>query len=129
MNKPSGSSCGTKNEKRPPEMKPEELIDFQLGFYNSHDTEGFVSTYSDKIELFSWGKATPDTVGHEQMRQKYGLAFQDKGRKATILKRIVLGNKVIDEEYIQTGGGKSFRAIALYEIENDKILRVTFIRE
>jgi hypothetical protein len=110
-------------------MKPEELIDLQLGFYNAHDTEGFVSTYSEKVELFSWGRTTPDTVGHEQMRQKYGPAFQDKERKATILKRIVIGNKVIDEEFIQTGGGKSFKAIALYEIENDKILRVTFIRE
>lgn len=110
-------------------MKPEELIDIQLAFYNAHDTEGFLSTYAEEIELFSWGKATPDTIGIEQMRQKYSLAFQDKERKATILKRIVIANKVIDEEFIQTSGGKSFKALALYEIADDKIRRVTFIRD
>jgi hypothetical protein len=110
-------------------MKPEELIDIQLRFYNALDTEGFLSTYAEEIELFTWGKPTPDTVGLEQMRLRYSLAFQDKERKAVILRRIVIGNKVIDEEFIQTSGGKSFKAIALYEIENDKIRRVTFIRE
>ena len=128
MNRQNASSCGIKNEKPQPDMKPEELIDIQLGFYNALDTEGFLSTYAEGIELFTWGKPVPDTVGLEQMRLKYGIAFQDKTRRASILKRIVIGNKVIDEEFIETSGGKNFKAIALYEIENDKIRRVTFIR-
>jgi len=110
-------------------MKPEELIDIQLGHYNNHDLEGFLSTYADDIELFTWGKDKPDQTGLEQMHEKYEIAFRDKERNATILKRIIFGNIVIDEEYIKTGGGKSFTAIAMYELENDKIRKVTFIRK
>jgi hypothetical protein len=40
---------------------------------------------------------------------------------------MVIGNKVIDEEYI-TANGNHFSAIAIYEIENGKIAKVTFIR-
>ncbi len=44
-----------------------------------------------------------------------------------VLNRIVIGNKVIDEEYI-TANGDNFSAVAIYEVENGKITKVTFIR-
>jgi len=44
-----------------------------------------------------------------------------------IKKRIVIGNKVIDQEYI-TANDQNFGAVAVYEVENGKIAKVTFIR-
>ena len=40
--------------------------------------------------------------------------------------RIVIGNKVIDKEYI-TANGDTFSAVAIYEVANGKIAKVTFI--
>jgi hypothetical protein len=47
--------------------------------------------------------------------------------KATIKKRIVIGNKVIDEEQI-IANGKIFNTVAIYEIKNGRIRKVTFMQ-
>jgi hypothetical protein len=44
-----------------------------------------------------------------------------------IEKRIVIGNKVIDHEKVRAGN-KTFSAVAVYEVKNGKIIKVTFIR-
>jgi hypothetical protein len=44
-----------------------------------------------------------------------------------IKNRIIIGNKVIDEEYI-TANGQNFSAVAIYEVQNGKIAKVTFIQ-
>ena len=46
---------------------------------------------------------------------------------AEIMNRIVLGNKVIDKEKV-TINGKTFYAIAIYEVTNGLISKVTFIQ-
>ena len=44
-----------------------------------------------------------------------------------ITSRIVTGNKVIDEEFL-TIHGKNYSAVAIYEVENGKIIKVTFVK-
>lgn len=108
-------------------MKNEELIDLQLSSYNNHDIDGFMKTYSDEIEIYSWGKSEPDILGKINMKEIYEKAFKNKNLKAKILNRIIIGNKVIDEEEVETEPGKKFKAIAIYEIDYNKIKKVTFI--
>jgi hypothetical protein len=108
---------------------PEAIVQQQLIAYNGHDVEGFVSTYAADAELF----LHPDKLvarGSDQIRARYASRFSDNKPKATILKRIVLGKYVIDEEEITAtseGLPKTMRAVAMYEVENEKIQRAWFI--
>ena len=44
-----------------------------------------------------------------------------------IKNRIIISNTVIDEEEI-TANGNTFKAVVIYEVENGKIAKVTFVR-
>jgi hypothetical protein len=67
--------------------------------------------------------------GKALMRQQYAGMFQQAvDLHCTLVKRIVLGNKVIDEEsVIFQKGQPPMRAVAIYTIDKDKIAEVRFI--
>lgn len=109
------------------DVSPEIIVDKQLEAYNNRDIDAFVNTYSEEIKLFNY-PATPTNEGHDGMRKSYTDFFaQTPDLHCEIKNRIVIGNKVIDEEYI-TMNGTHFNAVAIYEVENGLISRVTFIR-
>lgn len=106
---------------------PEIIVNKQLEAYNKRDINAFMATYSKDIKLYNY----PNKVfieNQQAMRKGYATMFSNtKDLNATIKKRIVIGNKVIDEEQI-TANGKTFKAIAIYEVENGLISKVTYIR-
>ncbi len=106
----------------------ENIVQTQLDAYNNRDLDAFMATYSNDIKLYNYpNKLTTD--GHEQMKKGYKNWFDNTpDLRAFIKKRIVIGNKVIDHEQV-TANGKIFNAVAIYEVENGKINKVTFIRE
>ena len=62
------------------------------------------------------------------MRKNYQRMFENTPNLFCEIKnRIVLGNKVIDEEYVRFNDGY-LEAVAIYEVENGKIVKVTFVR-
>jgi hypothetical protein len=62
------------------------------------------------------------------MRKGYSGFFNNSpDLHCEIINRIVIGNKVIDQEKV-TSNGSSFGAIAIYEIENGLISKVTFLQ-
>jgi len=106
---------------------PEVIVQKQLDAYNNRDIDGFMATYSEDIKLLSF----PDkqnSEGQESMRKSYDGYFKNTpDLHCEIKKRIVIGNKVIDHEYI-TSNGRNFSAIAVYEVKNGLISKVTFIQ-
>lgn len=106
---------------------PETIVQKQLDAYNARDINGFMDTYSNDIELFNF-PAELRTTGIAAMRKGYGDYFDSSpDLHAEIKNRIVIGNMVIDEEEV-TANGNTFKAVAIYEVENGKISRVTFVR-
>ncbi len=105
----------------------ELIVQEQLDAYNARDIDAFMATYSDDIALFNF----PDQLigqGKEPMRIQYAGFFEGApDLHCEIQKRIVLGNRVIDHELV-TANGQKFTAVAIYEVENGKIVKVTFIR-
>lgn len=66
--------------------------------------------------------------GKDAMRKIYGPLFKNPEFKpAQIVNRIALGNKIMDHESV-VYNGKKINAIAVYEVKDGKITRVTFIR-
>ncbi|WP_432663862.1 hypothetical protein R9X47_25080 [Wukongibacter baidiensis] len=111
-------------------MKPEDLVQKQLEYYNSHDIEGFVSTYSSEIEIINLEDNSIMLKGHDELKKKYTERFDIYKVHADVENRIVIGNKVIDHEFV-TGlkENEIVKAVAIYEIERDLISRVWFVFE
>lgn len=104
---------------------PEMLVQRQLNAYNARDLEAFLDTYSDNIELYDFPEKL-SAKGKDVMRKEYGAMFKSiEGLHCKIIDRIVLGNTIIDHEYV-TFKDQVLQAIAIYEVKDGKIVRVTF---
>lgn len=109
------------------EVSPEIIVQKQLDAYNARDIEAFLATYSDDVKVYNFPN-TPRYEGKDKMRESYGDFFKTTpDLHCEIKNRIVIGNKVVDEEYL-TMNGRNFSAVAIYEVENGKIAKVTFVR-
>ena len=106
---------------------PEAIVQKQLDAYNNRDIDAFLATYSDSFTFFNFpGEQTAQ--GWDAMRKQYQGFFESTpDLHCEIKNRIVIGNKVIDEEFL-TINGQNFSAVAIYEVENGKIAKVTFLR-
>ncbi|MFD2916173.1 nuclear transport factor 2 family protein [Psychroserpens luteus] len=106
---------------------PETIVNNQLEKYNERDIKAFVNTYSKNIKLYSFPNSlTID--GRTSLKKGYESLFKNTpDLNAEIVNRIILGNMVIDKEKV-TMNGKNYYAIAIYEIENGLITKVTFIQ-
>ncbi|WP_298422059.1 amidohydrolase family protein [uncultured Kordia sp.] len=109
---------------------PENIVQKQVNAYNSRNVEAFLDTYSDTIEIYNF----PNQLmykGKEKIREIFTVYFKKYPElHCEILNRIVIGNKVIDNERVSIGEGyKSSEVIAIYIIENHKIAKVYFLRD
>lgn len=110
-----------------PLPSPEAIVQAQLDAYNRHDLEGFLAFYSDDAVLVNYPDQITQT-GKAQMRTRYEQRFAKPNVRAEILKRIVFSNFVVDHERITAPPATdAIEATAIYEVENGKIVRVTFL--
>lgn len=110
----------------------EQVVQRQLDAYNARDIDAFMATYSNDIELYNYPNKLVGK-GKESMRKTYGRMFKQVTElHCTIVKRMVLGNMVIDQESVKgfPGWKKNgpLEAIAVYTVTNGLISKVTFIR-
>ncbi|MFC5474769.1 nuclear transport factor 2 family protein [Paraherbaspirillum soli] len=107
----------------------EEIVQKQLNAYNARDMDAFLATYADEAEIFRF-PTTPLAKGKEEMRKNYTVRFSDTILHCIIVKRIVMGNTVVDHERIRVTlpeGPGVMEAIAIYEVHDGKIAKVTLI--
>jgi hypothetical protein len=107
-------------------IDPEIIVQRQLDAYNARDINAFINLYAEDVKIYNLsGELRTD--GIEKMRISYTDYFESTVDLNCVLKnRIVIGNKVIDEEYI-TANGYTYSAVGIYEVENGKIAKATFI--
>jgi hypothetical protein len=106
---------------------PEMLIQRQVNAYNARNIDAFLDTYADNIELYNFPDSLIDK-GKEKMRGIYANMFKNvKSLHCEIVDRIKLGNTIIDHERVKFND-KIINAIAIYEVKDGKIIRVTFKR-
>lgn len=108
---------------------PESLAQEQLEAYNKRDIDAFVKPYADSVEVYAFPNQLLYKGKHIMYAQYKDMFAQTKDLHCTIVKRMVLGNKVIDEESVIFNTSKPpLKAIAIYIIEHDKIAKVYFIQ-
>jgi uncharacterized protein (TIGR02246 family) len=106
---------------------PEAIVQRQVNAYNAKNTDAFLDTYAEDVELYQYpGKLL--ATGKKAMRLEYEGMFKNiPNLYCQILNRIVNGNVIIDKEKVRFG--KDFiEAVAIYEVLNGKIKKVTFIQ-
>lgn len=109
---------------------PVDIIQQQVNAYNARDIQAFLATYSPDIQIFNH----PDSLlysGLKEIEMVYKQLFENAPKlHVEIVNRIVLGNFVIDQEKV-TGFPKDLviNAVAVYEVQQELIRRVWFVRE
>jgi hypothetical protein len=103
------------------------IVQKQLNAYNAKDVDAFIAIYTEDIKLYNYPNELL-SEGRNQMRKDYIAWFErTPDLKASIKKRIVIGNRVIDEEQI-TANGRVFNTVVIYELDNGLISKVTFMQ-
>lgn len=106
---------------------PTDVVQRQLEAYNRRDLEAFIATYSDDAQLYRMPATEPAIKGKAQLSEFYATKrFNEPKLHAELLKRIALGNKVIDHERITGLGDDPLEAVAVYEVDGGLIRRVWF---
>ncbi|HLO12268.1 MAG TPA: nuclear transport factor 2 family protein [Pseudoneobacillus sp.] len=109
---------------------PEQLAQLQLDAYNSKNLDEFVDQYVDDIVVMDFPSNKMTLEGKVAFTERYKKLFEDNPHlNAELKSRMVMGNKVIDHEYL-TGraNGTTGEAIAIYEVNETHIVKVWFIR-
>ena len=106
---------------------PEQIVQRQVNAYNARNIDAFVDTYADDIEIFNFPEVS-SMKGKEMLRSQFTQMFEQvPNLYCEIKNRIVLGNKVVDREHVRFGESYS-DVIAIYEVNDGKITKVTFLR-
>lgn len=103
---------------------PEAVVQRQLNAYNARNLDIFLETYADSVEILRNGKIL--VKGREQMRKAYDFFSRVPNLYCQIENRMVFKAFVIDKEKVRIGKNTVY-GVAIYEVENGKIKRVTFL--
>lgn len=107
---------------------PSELAQRQLDAYNAHDLEAFVACYHPDVEVLDFPAGTLRLQGLAPFRERYAEVLARPGLRAEVVRRIALGQVVIDEERVVGLRDGVLEAVAIYEVEGALIRRVWFVR-
>ena len=107
---------------------PEQVVQRQVNAYNARNIDAFMDTYADDIKIYDFPEKL--SMGNKaEMRKTFSNMFERvPNLYCEIKNRIVLGNKVVDREYVRFGDQYS-SVIAIYEVTDGKISKVTFLDE
>jgi len=112
-------------------QSPVDIVQAQLEAYNLRDVEGFCRLFAADAEIFELGTSVPATSGLEAIRTRYAELFaQSPALHSTVLTRTTLGRVVVDLERItgRLGSPVPIDMLAIYEVLDDRIRRVHFVR-
>ncbi len=106
---------------------PEGFAQRQLEAYNARDLERFVREYTDDVLVYRPPAAEPVLAGKAALAAHYAAnRFNLPGLRATVVQRMVFGNKVIDQELIHGIADTPVEAAAVYEVTLRGISKVWF---
>lgn len=109
----------------------EMVVQRNLNAYNAREIKAFMAEFTDDIKLINFSDQKIIAEGKAAIKKLYSELFEQSPKlHSTILKRMVLGNKVIDHESItgRKGNAEAIELIMIYEVKNDKIYKMTVIR-
>jgi hypothetical protein len=108
-------------------MTSVDVVQRQFDAYNARDLPGFLATYSESAQIYYLPATEPALSGKAQLAQYYGTQrFNRPDLHAELVNRIILGNKVIDQERVRGIADTPIEGIAVYEVREGVIQVVWF---
>ena len=108
-------------------MSAETPVQIQLEAYNARDLQRFVAVYSEDVRVYRLPATEPILAGKAAFTEHYATQrFHLPGLRAEIVRRIVLGNKVIDHERVYGVREQPYEVVAVYEVVDGLILTGLF---
>lgn len=108
-------------------MNAQAPVQRQLDAYNARDLDRFVAQYADDVQVFRPPAPEPVITGKSALAAHYAAnRFNLPSLHAELVGRLVMGNKVIDQERISGVGPETVEAAAVYEVVGDRIQTVWF---
>ena len=110
-------------------LKPETVVQNQLDAYNARDIDAFMALWAEDAQYFQH-PATLLAAGHDAIRARHAVRFQEPELFGRLVNRIAVGNTVVDHEIVTRNfpeGRGTVEVIATYEVGNDKITKAWFI--
>ena len=110
-------------------MSPAEVVAGQLEAYNARDIDSFMAFWAEDADIYSH----PDTLlakGHDDIRARHVLRFQEPDLHGHLLNRVVLGNHVIDTERVTRNfadGVGEVDVVAIYDVVEGRIAKAWFL--
>lgn len=104
---------------------PEAVVQRQLDAYNARDVEALVAIYADEAQLFEHPSKLLAT-GTAQLRERFTARFQEPNLHAALLRRIVMGNVVVDYEKVTRTfpeGTGTIEFVMIYEVHHGRIAK------
>lgn len=106
---------------------PEQLVQRQVDAYNARDLARFVATFHEDVQVYRMPSQEPSISGKAKLGEFYATQrFNLPKLHAEIVKRIVLGNKVIDQERVTGVREQAMEVVAVYEVVGGLIRNVWF---
>lgn len=103
-------------------------VQAQLVAFNTKDIDALMRTYAPDAEQFTLhGERV--AKGHEQLRSRYQLRFEEPDLHARLLSRVVVGNVITDSEIITRNfpeGLGTIEMLCIYEVVDGYIQRASF---
>lgn len=110
---------------------PAQVVQRQLNAYNERDIDRFADTYGDDViigDLLPTGPVER-MRGKAALRARWGDMFERTPElHCRLMNRISNGETVIDHELVTGRSGGVVRAVAIYRVQNGKIVSVWFVR-
>ena len=104
------------------------VVERQLEAYNARNLDAIVSTYAPDAEQFLLhGDCLAS--GHDEIRRRMAVRFQEPDLHAVLLSRTVMGTLVVDHERVTRNfpeGRGTIEMICIYEVRDGLIRRGTF---
>lgn len=112
----------------PQHSSPEVVVQRQLDAYNAKNLEAWLSTYAPDAKQFELGGQLL-AEGHEQIRARTAARFTEPDLRATLIRREVFGNVVVDHEDVTRTfpeGPGQIELVCVYVVENGLIQSASF---
>jgi hypothetical protein len=103
-------------------------VQMQLDAYNAKDIDAFMEWWADDCQYYEFPTRLL-AEGAIAIRERHIARFKEPKLFGKLVKRIAVGNVVIDHEIVTrtfSEGPGEVEVIAIYEIENGKIAKAWF---
>ncbi|MFY9898476.1 MAG: nuclear transport factor 2 family protein [Xanthobacteraceae bacterium] len=108
---------------------PEAVVQRQLDAYNARDIDALMTIYAADEQMFEH-PAKLLASGSAALRERFLARFKEPNLYAQLLKRVVMGNTVIDHERVTRTfpeGPGTVELVMIYKVENEKIAKAWVI--